>query len=163
MTAARVHHSALRVRDIDASLRFYVDGVGLSVLMDHRFSGDWPTLFAVGTTELRSVFLGDPAVPDAGIVELVAFAGEPPGPPAGDGAAGFFLLSLFVDLERVLARLAALGFGPARRIEQPAGDRRVAMATLRDPDDVLVELIDAGASSPGAPRGEGAGGPGRAG
>jgi catechol 2,3-dioxygenase-like lactoylglutathione lyase family enzyme len=158
MSAARVHHSALRVHDLQASLRFYADGIGLAVLMDHRFAGDWPTLFHIDATELRSVFLGDPRHPDAGIVELVAFDGAPArdrrsggesgterGGRAhgGEGAeAGFFLLSFTVDVEEVLGRLEALGVEPEGRIEQPAPVGTVAMATVRDPDGVLVELID---------------------
>ncbi|HKA92716.1 MAG TPA: VOC family protein [Acidimicrobiia bacterium] len=42
---AHVHHSAVVAHDVDASLRFYRDGLGLAVLMDHQFHGDWRTLF----------------------------------------------------------------------------------------------------------------------
>ncbi|HXQ90118.1 MAG TPA: VOC family protein [Acidimicrobiales bacterium] len=144
MTGTRLHHAAMVVRDVDASLRFYRDGIGLEVLMDHVFHGDWPTLFTVGSTALRSVFLGDPAHPDAGVVELVAFDADRPTAPAPTPAAlaaGFFLLSFNVDVESVLSRLGALGYGPARRIEQPAPRGPVAMATVLDPDGVLIELI----------------------
>jgi catechol 2,3-dioxygenase-like lactoylglutathione lyase family enzyme len=147
---SHVHHSAVYVRDVDASLRFYRDGLGLQVLMDHEFDGDWSTLFDAPSDRLRSVFLGDPDSPDAGIVELVAFAGNPTG---DDGDAptpaplrpGFFLLSFFVDVDATLARLAAVGLdGPARRIRVPGPGGDVEMATLRDPDGVLVELVGIG-------------------
>ena len=141
-----LHHAALCVRDLAASLRFYRDGLGLDVMMDHTFDGDWPTLFEARSGTLRSVFLGDPAMLDAGVVELVAFAGGvESGPPPGAPATGFFLLSFFVAVDDTLARLRALDVGGTpRRIEQrgPAGP--VAMATVRDPDGVLVELIEAG-------------------
>ena len=140
----RVHHSAICVRDVEASLRFYRDGIGLTVLMDHVFDGDWPVLFDAPSRRLRSVFLGDPATPDAGVVELVVFdgfmaEGATPGAPRD----GFFLLSFFVDLEQAVARLADLGYREIRRIEQPAPGGSVAMATLFDPDGVRIELIDA--------------------
>ncbi len=141
---AHVHHSAVYARDVDASLRFYRDGLGLDVLMDHEFDGEWRTLFDAPADRLRSIFLGDPGSPDAGIVELVAFdgaAGDPtsPAPPRP----GFFLLSFFVDVDATLARLAAAGFdAPARRIQVPGPGGDVEMATVRDPDGVLVELID---------------------
>jgi len=169
VTAARVHHSAIQVRDIDASLRFYRDGIGLEVLMDHVFEGDWPTLFDAPSTTLRSIFLGDRRHPDAGIVELVSFdvisssaspaaspAGAVPAPapaasPAGavpapapvstTPSAGFFLLSFYVDVDEVLTRLAALGFGPARRLEQPGAAGPVAMASLCDPDGTRIEFV----------------------
>jgi glyoxylase I family protein len=141
-----LHHVALCVRDADASVRFYRDGLGLDVLMDHTFDGDWPTLFEARSGTLRSVFLGDPANPDAGVVELVAFhGGVEPGPPPGPPATGFFLLSFFVAVEDTLARLRALDLGGTpRRVEQPGPAGPVTMATVRDPDGVLVELIEAG-------------------
>jgi catechol 2,3-dioxygenase-like lactoylglutathione lyase family enzyme len=142
--AARVHHSAIRVRDIESSLRFYRDGIGLEVLMDHVFEGDWPALFDVGSTTLRSVFLGDAHHPDAGVVELVDFGPSAPALRAESPGAGFFLLSFYVDVEAVLDRLGALGYGPARRIEQPAPTGTVAMATMQDPDGVRIELIGVG-------------------
>ncbi|MGH9024562.1 MAG: VOC family protein [Acidimicrobiia bacterium] len=148
--SGRVHHSAICVADVDESLRFYRDGLGLDVLMDHEFDGDWPALFGTATTRLRSVFLGDPEKGNAGIVELVAFVGDPARrqPPAPATAAGFFLLSFFTDVEETLARLGGLGLGgPPRRIDVPGPARLVTMATVRDPDGVLVELIEAGASA----------------
>lgn len=55
---------------------------------------------------------------------------------------GFFLLSFFLDVEATLARLPALGFDqPARRIRFPGPGAVVDMATVRDPDGVLVELV----------------------
>jgi glyoxylase I family protein len=147
---ARVHHSAIATRDIDAGIRFYRDGLGLQVLMDHEFDGDWRTLFDAPGDRLRSVLLGDPNSPDAGIVELVAFVGDgtgadfaalSPAPPRP----GFFLLSFFVDVDATLKRLAAVGLDePARRIRVPGPEGDVEMATVRDPDGVLVELIGIG-------------------
>jgi catechol 2,3-dioxygenase-like lactoylglutathione lyase family enzyme len=141
--AGRLHHAAICVRDMEASLRFWRDGIGLDVLMDQAFEGDWPGLFDAPSRRLRSVFLGDPAAPDAGIVELVAFEGDVSGsPPPGAPSVGFFLLSLFVDVDTVLERLGSLGLAAGvRRISQPGPGGSVAMATVRDPDGVLVELI----------------------
>jgi catechol 2,3-dioxygenase-like lactoylglutathione lyase family enzyme len=139
-----VHHSAIVVRDLDASLRFWRDGMGFAVLMDLDFDGDWQTLFAARSNRLHSVFLGDPGQPNAGIVELVQFesgAGDAPG--AEPPRAGFFLLSCYVDVEATLARLSTLGLGgDPRRISVPAPNgAAVQMATVRDPNGVLVELI----------------------
>jgi len=141
-----LHHAALCVRDLDASLRFYRDGIGLAVLMDHQFDGDWPALFGARTRTLRSVFLGDPASTDAGIVELVVFEGGVEVVAAPDvPTAGFFLVSFFVDVDATLARLRELDLGGIpRRVEQPGPAGAVPMATVRDPDGVLVELIGAG-------------------
>jgi catechol 2,3-dioxygenase-like lactoylglutathione lyase family enzyme len=34
----------LVVRDLEASLRFYRDGLGLDLLVDRQVEGDWPDL-----------------------------------------------------------------------------------------------------------------------
>jgi catechol 2,3-dioxygenase-like lactoylglutathione lyase family enzyme len=146
VTVSHVHHSAVITRDVEASLRFYRDGLGLEVLMDHDFDGEWRTLFDAPRDRLRSVFLGDPASPDAGIVELVTFGADGAGDPlpAVPPRSGFFLLSFFVDVEATLARLVALGLAePARRIRVPGPGGGVDMVTVRDPDGVLVELVGA--------------------
>ncbi len=139
--------SAICVGDFAASLRFYTEGLGLELLWENEFEGDWPTLFGSREPRLHSAFLGDPGVPDAGVVELVEFVGG-----MEDGTAqgpapqiGFFLLSFYVDVDETLARLAGLGLGgEARRIEVDGiGGAKVPMAVVRDPDGVIVELIGA--------------------
>lgn len=143
----KCHHSAICVRDFAASLRFYTEGLGLELLWEQEFDGDWPTLFGARQPRLHSAFLGDPAADDAGIVELVEFIGgmeEGTGQGAAPGC-GFFLLSFYVDVDATLARLAELGMGgEPRRIEVHAmGGATVPMAVVRDPDGVIVELIGA--------------------
>jgi glyoxylase I family protein len=146
-----LHHAAVCTDDVERSLTFYRDGLGLDVLMDHEFDGDWPRLFGAPDARLRSVFLGDAGTPDAGVVELVAFSSRLADAPAlpTEPATGFFLLSFFVDdLEVTLAHLADLGFThEPRRIEVPGPHGPVGMATVRDPQGVLVELIDASSSA----------------
>jgi glyoxylase I family protein len=148
----RVHHSAIVVADVGTSLRFWRDGIGLEVVMDQTFDGRWSELFEARSDRLRSVFLGEPGAADAGIVELVSFDGGADGAPApGPPAEGFFLLSLFVDVDAVLGRLRDLGLGgPPRRVTVPSPNGPVAMATVRDPDGVLVELIGLAADAPPA-------------
>jgi catechol 2,3-dioxygenase-like lactoylglutathione lyase family enzyme len=144
MPPSKVHHTAICACDVDESLRFYRDGLGFGVIMDQVFEGDWPALFGARGTKLRSVFLGDPAVPDAGIVELVSFVdGMAEGPvPAAEPARGVLLVSVYVDVDATLQRLADLGLGgEPRRIAQPGPAGAIKMATVRDPDGVLVELI----------------------
>jgi glyoxylase I family protein len=141
----RIHHSAIAVGDLEASLRFWRDGLGFRVLMDHRFEGDWRTLLNAPTDQLRAVFLGDPGDPDAGIVELVELGPLGPGarPPA-TATTGFLLLSVITHLDAALERLASLGMGGDPRRVEVSG---VAMAVVADPDGVLVELVDSGAAA----------------
>ena len=139
-----IHHSAVIVRDLAASLRFYRDGIGLQVLQDRQVQGDWPGLFDAPSRSLRAIFLGDPEVPDdhAGVLELNVFDGDvPTGPLPSSPRTGFFLLSFFVDVEATLTRLAALGLGGSpRRVDQPGPNGVISLATVRDPDGLTVLL-----------------------
>ncbi len=72
------------VRDLEASLRFYRDGIGLDLSQDRHVEGDWPALFDAPSRRVCAVFLGDAGVPDdhAGVLELNVFDGDiPAGPP----------------------------------------------------------------------------------
>jgi len=142
-----VHHSAICTADVERSLRFWRDGLGLAEVFDHYFTGDWPELFGAKTDRLRSIFLGDPQTPDSGIVELVELPGADEALPAASASAGprhgFFLLSLQRDVDATLSALAALGFTDGVRritVAAPAG-KTVPMAVITAPDGVLVELI----------------------
>jgi glyoxylase I family protein len=136
---AKVHHSAIVTQDLEQSLVFWRDGLGLEVLMDHTFEGPWPELFGVPTTTLHSVFLGEGSTPDTGIVELVVTEGAGQDAPAYGVAAGMFLLSLYADLDEVLPRLAQLGVGGEPRVAL-LGPVRLVVVT--DPNGVRVELMD---------------------
>jgi len=137
---ATIHHSAIGTRDIAASLVFWRDGLGFEVQMDERFEGAWPELFGGDATTLRSIFLGDPSVPESGVVELVAMEGMvTPEPASPVPATGFLLLSLFADLNVVLPRLAALGVGGSPSVIIVSG---VRLAVVHDPNGVRVELMD---------------------
>jgi catechol 2,3-dioxygenase-like lactoylglutathione lyase family enzyme len=141
----KVHHSAIGTRDVASSLVFWRDGLGLEVQMDHSFHGGWPALFGGTSTTLRSVFLGDPSTPDSGVVELVELEDMDAGTePSTRPAVGFFLLSLFADLDQVLPRLAALGVGGTPRLVEVSG---VRLAVVQDPNGVRVELMDRGAGA----------------
>jgi catechol 2,3-dioxygenase-like lactoylglutathione lyase family enzyme len=143
-----LHHAGVCCRDIEESLRFYRDGIGLVPLADAVLDADLKPLLGVTTTSVRTVFLGDAARPDAGIVELldmgVAAIGDG-APQAGTPSRGVFLLSLQVDVEVVLQRLAELGFGGTPlTMAIPGGG---IAATVVDPDGVMVELLPLGGLS----------------
>jgi catechol 2,3-dioxygenase-like lactoylglutathione lyase family enzyme len=137
----RMHHAAILARDFDASLRFWRDGLGLEKIMHMRFPGEWRALFNADADTIHSAFLGDPARPDAGVVEILEFVGaaldDYPTPAVPTN--GMFLLSFNVDLDQTLARLGDLGLGGVPRQIVNSG---VRMAVVEDPDGVRVELID---------------------
>lgn len=150
----RIHHTAITTVDVEASLAFWRDGIGLAVLMDASFDGDWTTLLRAPSDRLRSIFLGDPADTDAGIVELVAFDGldggmdgdgdgDTPGDNSGPPPPGVLLVSVFADVDATLDRLGQLGLARDVRRIQVSG---IEMAVVVDPNGVAVELLQAAAA-----------------
>ena len=143
-----LHHAGLCCRDVEESLRFYRDGIGLTVLADVVLEADLAPLLGVSTTSVRTVFVGSADRPDAGIVELLQLGVDSvdgAAPQSGTPARGVFLLSLQVDVDEVLGRLAGLGFGGTPlSMPTPGGGRA---ATVVDPDGVMVELLPLGGLS----------------
>ncbi|MFN8031681.1 MAG: VOC family protein [Mycobacterium sp.] len=140
-----MHHAGVCVTDLEESLRFYRDGLGLTVLADKALQADLERLLGVRTEAVRTVFLGDAAHPDSGIIELLDLGvpGIAAGPPQrGAPARGVFLLSVQVDVVAVLSRLAGMGLGGTpRTMPTPGGGMA---ATVTDPDGVMVELLPMG-------------------
>lgn len=134
----QLHHVSLFVRDVERTLPFYRDGLGFEVLIDKEFDGEWPTLFDVASTRLRAVMLGEPNDSGDWDVELVGFADPVPEAPPLVAVAGIVMLSLQVDLDEVLPRLERHGGTDVRRSTLRRG---TPIATVRDPDGVLVELL----------------------
>ena len=140
-----MHHAGVCVRDMEQSLRFYRDGLGLTVLADKVLNADLEPLLGVRTETVRTVFLGDAGHTDSGIIELLDL--RTPGiadgdPQPGVPARGVFLLSVQVDVSSVLSRLERIGLGGTpRAMPTPGGG---LAATVTDPDGVMVELLPMG-------------------
>ncbi|BDX32821.1 hypothetical protein TUM20985_33680 [Mycobacterium antarcticum] len=138
---AMVDHTGLCAADIDESLRFYRDGIGLTVLTDFTMDADLEPLLGRPTSHVRAIFLGSLDSPDAGALELLDLGDdEIRGQQRGSGTPhrGLFLLSFHVQVAEVLARLADLGLGGTpRTMPSPGG----ITATVVDPDGVTVELL----------------------
>jgi glyoxylase I family protein len=126
-------------QDLNASLRFYGEGIGLQVLSENYFDVDLRKLFDLPADRLHSVFMGDPRRPDAGTVELLHVEAGPPSAPMALPSNGFVFLAFMLDVPAAVQRLSALGLAADLR-EVPAEVGHVA--TVRDPDGVRIELID---------------------
>jgi catechol 2,3-dioxygenase-like lactoylglutathione lyase family enzyme len=108
-----IHHAVVAVRDLDVSLRFYRDGLGLDLLLDRQVEGDWPELLGAPSRSLRAVFLGDERLADdhSGVLELNLFDG---------GLEEWTDDSGNCARPRRSARVARTGFDHAKRITRPA-------------------------------------------
>ncbi|HEX3706793.1 MAG TPA: VOC family protein [Mycobacteriales bacterium] len=137
-------HVGLCPADFDASLRFYTDGIGLSVKFDVTLEMDMQGLLGVPTKSVRTVFLSDSTSPDASSLELLDLndgKAATEEPRSGLPQRGLTLISFHVPVEETLARLAGIGLGgEPRLVPTPRGG---FAATVVDPDGVVVELVDA--------------------
>ena len=130
-------HAMVRVRDLDASLKFYCDGLGLVETRRKDYPEGKYTL----------VFLAAPQNPEAEI-ELTYNWPPADGSPAEDygGARNFGHLAFRVDdIYATCARLQAMGVA----INRPPRDGH--MAFVRSPDAISIELLQDGHLPPAEP------------
>ena len=136
-------HVGLCPADIEASLRFYVEGIGLEVIFDVTLRGDMHDLLDVHTEKVRTIFLGSPT--DLGrsrleLLDLIDGNSAAEAPRTGLPQRGLTLVSFVVPVEATLVRLADMQLGGKPRImPTPTG---ALSATVVDPDGVVVELLD---------------------
>jgi len=124
-------HTMVRVRDLDASLRFYCDGLGLREVRRHDVPAGKFTL----------VFLAAPESPEAEIELTYNWdSSEDYGSARNFGHLAFRV----EDIYATCTHLQAMGY----TIHRPPRDGH--MAFVRSPDLISVELLQAGDALPPA-------------
>jgi len=128
-------HTCVRVRDVDASLRFYG-------LLGYELRG------RLNFDSAYNVYLGLPGGPDT--LELTVNVGREEPYDLGEG---YNHIALTVDdLDGLLAHLAAEGIEPERAPYAPGGRTEVGrICFVRDPDGYRIELIDGAFPTPQDP------------
>jgi lactoylglutathione lyase len=126
--ATRFVHTCVRVRDIDAALRFY-ERLGF----ERRGKLQFQTAY--------NVYMGLPG--DGDTLELTVNEGREEPYDLGDG---YNHMALTVDdLDGLLARLARDGIEPEKPPYAPGGREDVGrICFVADPDGYRIELIDGG-------------------
>ena len=124
-------HTNVRVRDIEASRRFY-RALGYELRARLQFEG------------AHNVYLGLPG--DGDTLELTVNEGREE---AYDLGEGYGHIALEVDdLDELLASLAAEGIEPEKPPYHPGGREEFRIAFVADPDGYRVELIDGTFATP---------------
>ena len=127
MTVAFVH-TCVRVRDIDASVRFY-EALGF----ERRGKLDFGQAY--------NVYMGLPG--DGDRLELTVNVGREEPYDLGEG---YNHMAVTVDdLDGLLASLAERGIEPEKPPYEPGGREEYRICFVTDPDGYRVELIDGGA------------------
>ena len=146
---SRLINSVIAVQDLNASLRFYCEGLGLVVISDHEFNSPFAPL--IGPTDgfpQHQAHLADPEDVGVTMLELVetrAVAGLAPlqGPPYR----GPFMVGFQCDYDNVVARLRQLGYTDINEsvldeaMFPGASGGSMKIGFLRDPDGTVVELV----------------------
>ncbi len=127
-------HTNVRVRDIDASLRFY-EALGFERRGRLQFEGAY------------NVYLGLPG--DGDTLELTVNEGRDEPYDLGSGY-GHVALSV-EDLDGLLDFLAEQGIEPERPPYHPGGRTEIRICFVADPDGYRVELIDGEFATPQDP------------
>jgi lactoylglutathione lyase len=121
----RFAHTNVRVRDIDASLRFY-EALGFERRGRLQFDSAY------------NIYLGLPG--DGDTLELTVNVGREESYDLGD-AYGHVALEV-EDLDDLLARLAEQGIEPEKPPYGPGGRDEYRICFVADPDGYRIELID---------------------
>ena len=130
----RFVHVNYRVKDIDASLRFY-EALGF----EKRGRLNFETAY--------NVYLGLPG--DADTLELTVNHDRDDAYDLGD-AYGHIALAVD-DLDELLAALAQEGIEPEKPPYHPGGRTEVRICFVQDPDGYRIELIDGSFATPQDP------------
>ena len=119
-------HTMVRVTDIDASLRFYCDALGLSELSRREYPAGRFTL----------VFLAAPGDESAQVELTYNWDPEPYGVGRNFGHLAYEVDDIYATCERLRAHGVT--------INRPPRDGR--MAFVRSPDNISIELLQRGAA-----------------
>ena len=122
-------HTMVRVNDVDASLKFYCDALGLELVRRHDIEAG----------QFSLIFLAAPGDPDAQVELTYNWDGDD----LGTGHRNFGHLAYAVDnIYEACQRLRDHGVV----INRPPRDGR--MAFVRSPDNISVELLQKGSALP---------------
>jgi lactoylglutathione lyase len=123
--AMKVVHTNMRIRDPEASLRFY-EALGFERRGRLQFDGAY------------NIYLGLPG--DGDTLELTVNEGREEPYDLGTGYGHLAIAA--ADLDALLERLAAQGIEPEKPPYHPGGREDIRICFVADPDGYRVELID---------------------
>ena len=139
-----VGHTGITVSDLDRSIHFYREVLGLPVSQPVRCTGEmFEKITGVAGAEIDVAFVRAPGH----VIELLCYR-KPEGRVRSSLRScdpGFWHLALKVsDIERVVAAVGRAGFQPLGAVqgvsEGPLSGLKVVY--VRDPDGVVLELIE---------------------
>jgi catechol 2,3-dioxygenase-like lactoylglutathione lyase family enzyme len=146
----RHHHTALHVLDLERSAKFYVDGLGLTLVQKWRSGPYIGELFARPGVGVQAFLLatGDGAFQ----LELVQVDDPPPAVDPSQASPGTAHLAFSgIDVLEVFDKMTTLGYGAVSKPVAPTSGPNAGglLVYLLDPDGNRVELVQPPGWSPG--------------
>lgn len=148
MPVGPVHHVSLSVTDLERSVHFYSEVLGMRVTMRATISDDEHDAYL----RLPSGTVGKVALlqvgPPVGAVQLIEWSnGQTPSPPKRPGDPGVFLLAFELneeDIDQMLHRLKEHGVTPwTTPVESNIRDYgRIRTVIVEDPDGNMIEFLE---------------------
>jgi len=141
-----VSHIGICVSDLDASLRFYGEGLGFEVVASHEVGEEFADLMEVDGVRLRSRMIRRDGV-TLELLDYVSPGSTGPAERRPMNQLGLTHLSLRVDdVESVAATIESLGGTVVRttRTTLAFGETSLHFLYCTDPDGVRIELMDLG-------------------
>jgi len=153
MHIAPLARATIFVRNIDESLKLYVDILGLRPMFDNYWKGSGiNAIMGTHETELRATVLmaGESVQGNVGIYQLYneKFTQSPPVQSPDTRTGDFAIVFPTNDIYRLTAEIEAAGYvivsPPVSLIERDEYEVQPVEMMFRDPDGVLVNLVQAG-------------------
>ncbi len=143
MTVTSIRHTGIVVSDMERSVRFYRDLLGMKVWAD--FKDDSPYVQAVTEVQGANLWMIKLQAQDGGSIELLQYLSHPqsvPSPPTRACDVGCNHVALRVDdIDALHEKLKAAGIRfHAPPAVSPDGGAKVTYC--RDPEGVMVELVE---------------------
>jgi catechol 2,3-dioxygenase-like lactoylglutathione lyase family enzyme len=149
---APMARATIFVRDLEASLKLYRDILGLKPMFDNHWKGKGiNAIMGTEGKELRATVLmaGESVVGNIGLYQLSNEKGAPPPPRGTDTRTGDFAVIFPTnDIWGLTRKIEAAGYEivspPVTLLARPGMKQQPLEMMFRDPDGVLVNLVQAG-------------------
>ncbi|MGI5242227.1 VOC family protein [Dactylosporangium sp. CA-139066] len=146
---SEIHHVAVSVTDLEKSIPFYRDGLGLRMTLDMRVGNEtMPARLRVppGTTGRAVYFQGPSRIGQLELIQWDVPAAPAQWRPKRPGEPGVFSLSFQVgqdEIHEVYDRLMGMGVDcyqpPAASVLDNYGE--ITMFMCEDPDQIMIEFV----------------------
>jgi glyoxylase I family protein len=144
---SRLIQTCVVCADLDKSIKFYSDGIGLVTLAEDKAVSPYAPLLGLADGLVQVAWLADPNNVELTVLELVRWVNAPPIPRRSGPPRGPFLIGFHCDYDAVVGRLRSMGYETIaeRIVDIPASSAWKAgpgkVGFVEDPDGTVVLLL----------------------